>query len=273
MSVVTRTVRSTVTCNDLRRSFRKVAMQFAMAGCCLGACFAFGAATQPSSQPSIQYRLERLQRWQEEIDRRNRVHRSFIREGVQLIWVTYDRILDEQSWRWTRDLHDEQHPDQMPHFAVEPFLRLAAKIQGELRPVNWPGDLKGLVSINSAPEALEFVRLLSSKDTWYRFPSLRYVEAAPKPDDSGAKDDEGELSPAYMSERDFRHLRLVTPDVIPYQGCFRIRRSVAKVSGNSVARVAILDETVGRDGDYTVRVLWQQPIEPSEHLIDLPRFQ
>ena len=82
------------------------------------------------------------------------VSASFLRGGVELYWVPRVDVLDDQSMEWLKDLGSEAlgiAPDTgLPLWR---FQSLIATKDEMVVPVNWPGDLRGLVEIRRAEQA------------------------------------------------------------------------------------------------------------------------
>ena len=197
---------------------------------------------------------------------------SFLREGLGLYWVPEWEVLDAKSREWIRQLGSDACLVPLgPRFPVEPSLRLIVLSETERKVVNWPTELRGMVQIHTPEQALEFVRLFSSFETYYRFPEFRYLEVSPSADAPDTTVRRARQA-ATMRASDFKKLGLRPPVVIAWRESFRIRRSVAEVTAGAVTGLAILDETVTAEGNYTVRVLWREDVPPDSTLIRLPCF-
>lgn len=119
----------------------------------------------------------------------------------------------------------------------EAYLRLFA-VQGEgKREISSPAALQGMVSIESSAQALDFVRLFTSLDTHFLFPSLGLVEprlasGAPGP---------GEYTGEYARQAG------LSPASVRAEGdSFIVEQNLLERSG-ALYRVA---SRVGRDGSY-----------------------
>lgn len=178
---------------------------------------------------------------------------SFLVPGSRLFWIHRYDLLDDVSMRWLVELGPSSET-RAATFGLpqELFLRLLL-VDGKRRtPVNWPADLKGHVRITTPEQAIEYVRLFSSSNTWYRFPEYRYLELIP----SGSwLDALFKASPGNISDSEFSQLGLARLCIIPHEDGFRIRRSAARVSGTYVEAIYVFDETVSADGSYGLRIL------------------
>jgi len=158
-------------------------------------------------------------------------------------------LVDERAIAWLKQFKIDSTLLLSVGHPYEPYLRLAAVENGKLAPVAWPGDLRDCVEITSADEALAFLRLFSGAATWYRFPQFGWLEVRPR---TGGTPKDGDMSPD-----EFARLNLMEPQIIPWGDGFRVLRPAARmdmISGQA-SEVCILDETVSRNGRYTVRIL------------------
>jgi len=115
-----------------------------------------------------------------------------------------------------------------------------------------------LVRIDTPEQALEFVRLFSSPQTWYQFDHFGYMAVSCSPSDKG------DLLPGKVRCPRFHRLGLREAEVMAHEGRFRICRSVVRMERHKVTGVAIVDETVAPDGEYVLRVLCEERVRRLE---------
>jgi hypothetical protein len=122
---------------------------------------------------------------------------------------------------------------------MEAHLRLIA-VRGRDQ-VEIPGasHLKGRVAIESTEEALEFVRLFTSKGTHYLFPDGQYIEPALAENAPGL----GEFTKEYAQRMKLEPVRSRRKG-----DGFEIERSLVDRAGTLLRAT----ERVGKDGDYSL---------------------
>lgn len=189
---------------------------------------------------------------------------------VDLVWVMRPEVFDKQSLDWLGELREEQRAQVLTiGHPLNAHKRLAACTADGLVPINWPGDLRGLVAIKSPKDAMDVLRIFSSAETYDRFPEYGYVELAPI--EKGVS-----LTfrgPAEMASRAFEDLGLAAPTVTERLGRFRVRRSVARVEDRHIVGFAVLDEELWGDGRYVLRVLGELRGKAGASSVYLPRPQ
>lgn len=190
-----------------------------------------------------------------------------IREVV-LEWVPVQLLLDDEAVRWLSRLEGryEGRADAVG-LPLEPFLRLRATTSDAQQAVSWPSDLQGLVRIASEEQAIEFVRLFTSVDTWYRFPAFNYIEIIASPTER-----EGQFAPLVVSPSDFKALDVPTIAVTRTEGVFRIRRTLLQL-GNGSAEVVIVDEHVWPNGRYALIPLARAQVSRQDLRLRLRPFK
>jgi len=200
---------------------------------------------------------------------------SFVREGCSLFWVTVPDLMDASSMKRLEALRVEQLGEALPAgLPLTLWERLLAVCGENRRPVMWPSDLRGMVRIDDGKQALAFVRLFSSPGTNSRFPDFRYMEVA-------EASTPGWPMPGEMPTEQFRQLGLRRAEVVAEGEGFRVWRSAAIMQKSHgtlidlgrVVGFAILDETVTRDGDYVIRVLWETSTVPKGVTVGLPSLR
>lgn len=192
------------------------------------------------------------------------------RQDVALVWVMKPDVFDRQSLEWLGDLREEQRARVLTiGHPLDTHKRLVACIADGLVPINWPGDLRGLVVIKTPKDATDVLRIFSSAESYNRFPQYGYVEVAPIEKGVSLKF----RGPAEMTKRAFEDLGLVDPLVTERLGRFRVRRSVARIEDCQIVGFAVLDEELWSDGRYALRVLWELRGKSGAKSVYLPRPQ
>lgn len=204
-----------------------------------------------------------------------RVVTGFSCADGKLCWTCEAGLMDAVATEWTKEIGYDRPPvSSSIGLPIDVYHRLCLIRKDGVRPIVTPGDLKGFVKIDTSENALEFVRLFSSPATYFKFPETRYMEV----DISGSAIT-GRIGGLFPEG-----VRKVPVKVRREGDRFCVRRPVAvlrKGEGNmDVARavgivvgVAVLDERVGQDGDYSLRVLWNGPPPQDENAIPLPSLR
>lgn len=180
--------------------------------------------------------------------------------GRELYWVPQFELLLDRISLARLDLLGESRKWEalaigLPWEANK--LRLIL-IRGEgRRVVCWPGDLEDHVTIQSPEDALLFVRLFSSTDTWYRFPQYGYIEI-----ETSARTSESGL--VTVPQRELESFSLPKPEAVRTEDGYRIMRSVARPTPGGDVVLEVVDETVGTNGAYAVISLWAKRLRPGE---------
>lgn len=185
---------------------------------------------------------------------------GFLRQDVRLYWAI-SGWMDERSSTWWAQLNAQQRAESsVVGHPLEIHYRLVVVRSGKCFPVSWPSDLRGAVNIQTPEQAAAFLHLFSANDTYYRCPEFPFLGIVAAED----------LSPSFVLHRparmlkaEFERLGLLPTEVVPDgYGGFRIRRSVVRIDGKgNPTAAAILDERVGSNGEYTLRILWSTPLQ------------
>lgn len=200
---------------------------------------------------------------------------SFLKDNARLSWELWRHGLDESQKQQIYDLEaDERHKLKLntsfPSYPLERLFLTTKK--GKETIVQCPDDLAGYVDIRTPEQALNFVRLFSTIETYYRFPEYRYLELF----SSKAGKSEG-----IVSLEHFEALGLIEAQVEEKNGKFYILRSVAIIQEHpksyfygpgKVAFVAIISEVVEPNGSYSVFMLSKAsiPKEIADDFVNLP---
>jgi hypothetical protein len=176
------------------------------------------------------------------------VQLAFVKPGVRLAWMHRAMLMDEQAEAWLKGLGLDAEVMLGVGQPYEPYLRLAILENRAPRPISWPSDLAGKVRIQSSEQALEFVRLFSGADTWYRFPCCGWLEVRRAEDTRASQDGD-------MQAGEFDRLKLAKPQVVQSGEGYRIARAVARMDDGEPREVWVLDEAVSGEGGYAVRIL------------------
>jgi hypothetical protein len=179
---------------------------------------------------------------------------SFLKNGIRLYWVTSPDTMDEAACRWLRWAAPGKLGGVVLHIPIEHGRRLIVAGDHWWKPVSWPSDLTGLVHLQSSAQALEYVRLFSSRETWYKFPEFGFMEIKPA--------GEGTLELDAISRSEFERFGLRQVEVAGHGGSYRIRRPVVRVDALRwrLMSVGMIDEEVRADGAYALRILWEDQL-------------
>jgi hypothetical protein len=129
-----------------------------------------------------------------------------------------------------------------------PSLRLVVSRHERTKPISWPSDLVGFVDIDTAGKAKEFVMLFSSPQRFYRFPNYGYLAIQP------SKRLVLFRNPGDIDASVFGDLPIT--QIVEDSQSFRILRTVADTRSRNW-HLAVIDETVTKNGEYALRVLWK----------------
>lgn len=121
----------------------------------------------------------------------------------------------------------------------EAYLRLVAVNGAERLVLDDIEGLEGLVRIDEPAEALEFVRLFTSLETHYLFPSVTYIEPRRTEDEPGP----GEYTDEYA-----RRIGMEPPRSSVREGVFVVERDLL----TNTRRLVRVTEHVEPDGAYTL---------------------
>lgn len=194
----------------------------------------------------------------------SQVAADWLAPGVVLCRVSQNFLADDLARQWLAE-HDCVLPLTASGLPHEVFERVAIRQEDGWVPVNWPADLQGKVAIRSEADALAFVRLFSSPDTWYCFPHFGCIEVRVTGRDLPRA---GEVESSTFAE-----WRLSAASVRMHNGVYRVTRPVVRVTNLFEATaVEILDEAVGPDGTYTLGVLCSKALRgPERTRVYLPQ--
>ncbi len=142
-------------------------------------------------------------------------------------------------------------PNGLIGYPIEGFLKLFLKQAKHSKQITRLPQLKGEVEISSPEAALDFVRLRTSKQTWYLmqdFPKERaWAEVLPTGDreSSGYF---GECTPTV-----FTKLSLTKTESRTIPGGFLVRRNIIHDNNKfPITDIFAIEEKVAPDGGYTV---------------------
>lgn len=191
----------------------------------------------------------------------------FVRENdITLEWAHVSSTFDSLSLEWIENMKGQPGGTELAAgFPLEPDLRLCLTDKHGQWLVSWPSDLAGRISIESEEHALQFVRLFSLLDTWYRFPEYGYLEI-------GAPCQAQTTGIGVVPESVCSELGLGKVQVRRVGREFRIMRPAVRFSSKEDVLVVILDETVSVDGRYAVRRLWHCPVKLAKLRLVIPEF-
>jgi len=184
----------------------------------------------------------------------------FVSPGTDLRWGPKTKMFDKTSIEWLSRLEEDQIAKAMTLGMRSRFKRLFLEDNESVKPIMWPADLEGHVQIKSKSQALEFLRLFSSRHTWNRFPEFGFLELNPVDRIEYAGD---------IKMENFSEMRLPTTDIEEFPSHFRILRSMVRTRpyDQSPMSIVIADETVTREGEYTIRVLAEIPLSPDQRFV------
>jgi hypothetical protein len=231
-----------------------------------------GCATAPHGRTVVRRDPTGAREWPKATGAWEDLDLTFLEPGVTLYWVPQLDTMDEWSAKWLQhlgpDKSDYAYRVGAPWAA---FLRLAIVRGGHFSPVAWPGDLRGSVRLKTPQDALSFIRLFSSVDTYDRFSEYGWLEIEQVGPASSSQPTR--FACARVPKADFARLGLCDAQIEECEEGFRFCRSVVRADWLRATEVAILDETVGRDGEYVRRVLWRKALPPEMDLVHLPMLK
>jgi len=207
---------------------------------------------------------------------------SIVHEPAQLRWVCRANLLDDLDLSWLSQLGNDRLGSMCgTGCPCELFECLVLTHKDRSKLIVWPGDLRGEVTIRTREHALEFVRIFSSPETWYKFPAHNLLEIDPGMDDCQESNSQKVSSPERITL--CGSLRLPKTSVVERGNAYRILRTALRMHmpahmqwdvpttrSEMCLSVTIIEEMVGYDGEYSLRVLWERDLSPDQNFVRLP---
>lgn len=192
--------------------------------------------------------------------------------GAELDWGLPTDALDGQTNKWLEGLTEQQLAEALSvGLPLRPHERLCVRYKGKSWKASWPCDLRGVVHVRDADDALRLVRLFSAPDNVVCFPDFPYMEVSPEGRPYGAV--------GFMDAKLFQKLGLRKAEAVERDGTYRLLRPVVRLdkrgsrSAGPAVGVALLDETVDADGGYRMSVLWEKEMELRWNDVMVPTYR
>lgn len=190
--------------------------------------------------------------------RGDQIEASFLLPDRLLLWIPQPLLYDTHTLEWLETLgEDRKWRSLMIWFPLKTWSRLALEVNGQTRVISWPSDLRGEVSLTTEAEALAFLRLFTSVDTYYRFPRLNRVEIT-----SLEPNEHDKL--ASIPREKAQKFKLPDTAIFDTELGYRVFRVLAARLETGDILVGIVQEAVGDDGAYELLVLWTATIKEEE---------